>query len=250
MAAKTELFRRCKFKNCFLTPINQIKSCCGLVRIAPTIGSEKTDGGVTIVFNSCQSHGNSSVDILYFIFTSFWAYKIYYVYGFMLLVFIILMIVTVCVTIVCTYFLLNAEDYRWQWTSFLAAASTSAYVYVYAFLLFLLQNQVDFVRNSLYLSLVVFEIVFEKQTRFQLFKCGQISLNHKNYKPAVWTFRFSTNCTIFFAMDKMMYGLFQTAFYFGHMALFSGVLGIICGTVGYIGTSIFVRKIYSTVKID
>lgn len=49
----------------------------------------------------------------YFIFTSFWAYKIYYVYGFMLLVFVILMIVTVCVTIVCTYFLLNAEDYRW-----------------------------------------------------------------------------------------------------------------------------------------
>lgn len=68
----------------------------------------------------------------YFIFTSFWAYKIYYVYGFMLLVFLILMVVTVCVTIVCTYFLLNAEDYRWQWTSFLAAASTSAYVYLYS----------------------------------------------------------------------------------------------------------------------
>ena len=50
---------------------------------------------------------------MYFIFTSFWAYKIYYVYGFMLLVFVILAIVTVCVTIVCTYFLLNAEDYRW-----------------------------------------------------------------------------------------------------------------------------------------
>ena len=50
---------------------------------------------------------------MYFIFTSFWAYKIYYVYGFMLLVFLILAIVTVCVTIVCSYFLLNAEDYRW-----------------------------------------------------------------------------------------------------------------------------------------
>lgn len=47
-----------------------------------------------------------------------------------------------------------------------------------------------------------------------------------------------------------MYGLFQTTFYFGYMALFSGALGIICGTVGYIGTSIFVRKIYSNVKID
>merc|ERR1739838_1271959 len=46
---------------------------------------------------------------MYFIFTSFWAYKIYYVYGFMLLVFLILLTVTVCVTIVCTYFLLNAD---------------------------------------------------------------------------------------------------------------------------------------------
>nr|CAD7259028.1 unnamed protein product [Timema shepardi]CAD7570490.1 unnamed protein product [Timema californicum] len=43
-----------------------------------------------------------------------------------------------------------------------------------------------------------------------------------------------------------MYGLFQTAFYFGYMALFSLALGVMCGTVGYIGTSVFVRKIYST----
>ena len=49
----------------------------------------------------------------YFIFTSFWQYKIYYVFGFMLLVYIIMLVVTVCVTIVCTYFLLNSEDYRW-----------------------------------------------------------------------------------------------------------------------------------------
>ncbi|XP_039965762.1 transmembrane 9 superfamily member 3 [Bactrocera neohumeralis] len=125
---------------------------------------------------------------MYFIFTSFWAYKIYYVYGFMLLVFTILMIVTVCVTIVCTYFLLNAEDYRWQWTSFMSAASTSIYVYAYSF--------------------------------------------------------------YYFFFKTKMYGLFQTAFYFGYMALFSGALGIICGTVGYLGTSVFVRKIYSNVKID
>ncbi len=49
----------------------------------------------------------------YFIFTSFWAYKVYFVYGFTLLVIFILIAVTSCVTIVCTYFLLNAEDYRW-----------------------------------------------------------------------------------------------------------------------------------------
>ena len=83
---------------------------------------------------------------MYFIFTSFWAYKIYYVYGFMLLVFIILAIVTVCVTIVCTYFLLNAEDYRWyvQWLfkkgdilmCFLRIISSSLSIWLIGFLLF------------------------------------------------------------------------------------------------------------------
>ncbi|XP_031553580.1 transmembrane 9 superfamily member 3-like [Actinia tenebrosa] len=125
---------------------------------------------------------------MYFIFTSFWAYKIYYVFGFMFLVFLILLAVTVCVTIVCTYFLLNAEDYRWQWTAFLSSASTAGYVYMYSF--------------------------------------------------------------YYFFFKTKMYGLFQTTFYFGYMALFSIGLGIMCGTMGYAGASIFVRKIYSTVKID
>jgi len=125
---------------------------------------------------------------MYFIFTSFWAYKIYYVYGFMLLVFLILLTVTVCVTIVCTYFLLNAEDYRWQWTSFMAAGSTAGYVFFYSF--------------------------------------------------------------YYFFFKTKMYGLFQTTFYFGYMGVFSLSLGILCGTVGYAGTSVFVRKIYGTVKID
>ncbi|KAK2715841.1 hypothetical protein QYM36_010416 [Artemia franciscana] len=125
---------------------------------------------------------------MYFIFTSFWAYKVYYVFGFMLLVFLILAVVTICVTIVATYFLLNAEDYRWQWTSFLCSASTSVYVYLYA----------------------------------------------------LYYFFFKTK----------MYGLFQTMFYFSYMAVFSTCLGIMCGTLGYIGASVFVRKIYSTVKID
>eukprot|EP00955_Chlamydomonas_euryale_P021314 225443-Chlamydomonas_euryale.AAC.1 len=40
--------------------------------------------------------------------------QVYYVYGFMLLVVVILMTVTACVTIVGTYFLLNAENYHWQ----------------------------------------------------------------------------------------------------------------------------------------
>eukprot|EP00053_Salpingoeca_punica_P013638 m.123412 g.123412 ORF g.123412 m.123412 type:complete len:590 (+) comp16249_c0_seq1:245-2014(+) len=125
---------------------------------------------------------------MYFIFTSFWAYKIYFVYGFMLLVFFILASVTLCVTIVCTYFLLNAEDYRWHWTSFLTGASISIYVYMYS----------------------------------------------------IYYFFFKTK----------MFGAFQTTFYFGYMAMFAALLGILCGTFGYVGSSTFVHQIYRNVKID
>ncbi|KAI3436249.1 hypothetical protein D9Q98_002302 [Chlorella vulgaris] len=78
---------------------------------------------------------------MYFIFTSFWNYKVYYVYGFFLLVFLILLIVTVCVTIVGTYFLLNAENYHWHWTAFSAGASTSVYVMLYSLHYFLMKTK-------------------------------------------------------------------------------------------------------------
>mmetsp|Transcript_14620 Transcript_14620/g.22173 ORF Transcript_14620/g.22173 Transcript_14620/m.22173 type:complete len:586 (-) Transcript_14620:202-1959(-) len=125
---------------------------------------------------------------MYYAFTSFWNYKFYYVYGFLFLVYCILIIVTVCVTIVCTYFLLNAEDYRWQWTAFLAGGSTAGYVFLYA--------------------------------------------------------------VYFFFNKTHMYGLMQTAFYFGYTAIFCFGLFILTGTIAYIGTSLFVHKIYYYIKSD
>ncbi|KAL8234550.1 hypothetical protein R6Q59_020650 [Mikania micrantha] len=88
---------------------------------------------------------------MYFVFTSFWNYKVYYVYGFMLLVFLILIIVTVCVTIVGTYFLLNAENYHWQWTSFFSAASTAIYVYLYSVYYYYVKTKMSgFFQTSFY----------------------------------------------------------------------------------------------------
>ncbi|KAG0340888.1 hypothetical protein BG004_006232 [Podila humilis] len=69
---------------------------------------------------------------IYFLFTSFWSYKVYYVYGFGLLVFCIVMLVSASVTIVSTYFVINTEDYRWHWMSMATCGSTAAYVYMYA----------------------------------------------------------------------------------------------------------------------
>jgi transmembrane 9 superfamily protein 3 len=73
---------------------------------------------------------------MYFIFTSFWNYKFYYVYGFSLLVLAILIVVTVCVAIVSTYFLLNAEDYRWKWSAIMSGGSSAIYVFLYSIFYF------------------------------------------------------------------------------------------------------------------
>lgn len=69
---------------------------------------------------------------IYFIFTSFWHYKYYYVYGLMFVIFLILLLVTICVSIVSTYLLLNCEDYRWHWVSFLSGGSCAFYVYLFS----------------------------------------------------------------------------------------------------------------------
>jgi len=69
---------------------------------------------------------------MYFILSAVWSHnKIYYVYGFMLAILLLLCLVVVCVSITCTYVLLNAEDYRWQWQSFLCCSATSVYVFLY-----------------------------------------------------------------------------------------------------------------------
>jgi transmembrane 9 superfamily protein 3 len=130
----------------------------------------------------------------------------------MLLVFLILIIVTICVTVVGTYFLLNAENYHWQWTSFFSAASTAVYVYLY----------------SIY----------------------------------------------YYHMKTKMSGFFQTSFYFGYTLMFCLGLGTLCGkicarhiqnssvisidivwlfnpgAVGYLGSTLFVRRIYRNIKCD
>jgi transmembrane 9 superfamily protein 3 len=54
-----------------------------------------------ILFAGILPFGSIFIE-MYFIFTSFWTTKIYYVYGFMLLIFVLLLIVTSCVSLVAT----------------------------------------------------------------------------------------------------------------------------------------------------
>ena len=69
---------------------------------------------------------------LYFIMNSLWTSKIYYMFGFLFICYGLMIITSACTTILLVYFLLCAEDYRWQWRAFLGAGMTGGYVFLYA----------------------------------------------------------------------------------------------------------------------
>ncbi|KAL4269688.1 hypothetical protein GQ457_HM000770 [Hibiscus cannabinus] len=69
---------------------------------------------------------------LFFILTSIWLNQFYYIFGFLFLVFIILLITCAEITIVLCYFQLCSEDYLWWWRSYLTSGSSALYLFLYA----------------------------------------------------------------------------------------------------------------------
>ncbi len=54
----------------------------------------------------------------------------YYVFGFLLLVFVILAVTCAEITIVLCYFQLCAEDYHWWWRSFMTSGTYATHTLV------------------------------------------------------------------------------------------------------------------------
>jgi transmembrane 9 superfamily member 2/4 len=73
---------------------------------------------------------------LYFILASVWMDQYYYVFGFLLLVYFILIITCAEITVLFCYFQLCGENYHWWWRSFCTAGSTALYVFFYSFVYF------------------------------------------------------------------------------------------------------------------
>lgn len=74
---------------------------------------------------------------LYFILKSMWQDQYYYMYGFLFLVFCLLIVTCIEVTIVMIYFQLLNEDYRWQWKSFLVSSSSTWHIFAFSILQYL-----------------------------------------------------------------------------------------------------------------
>ncbi|XP_062087679.1 transmembrane 9 superfamily member 7 [Humulus lupulus] len=125
---------------------------------------------------------------LFFILTSIWLNQFYYIFGFLFIVFVILLITCAEITIVLCYFQLCSEDYHWWWRSYLTAGSSALYLFLYS------------------------------------------------------VFYFFTKLEI----TKFVSGVL----YFGYMIIVSYSFFVLTGTIGFYACFWFVRKIYSSVKID
>lgn len=124
---------------------------------------------------------------LYFVYTSLWYNKIFYMFGFLLFSFLLLTLTTCLVTVLITYHSLTLENWKWQWRSFIVGGvGCATYIFIHSILF----------------------------TKFQF--------------------------------D----GFITIVLYVGYSMLLSVLACIICGSIGFLSNMFFVRKIYSSIKVD
>eukprot|EP00976_Prorocentrum_cordatum_P007685 153275-Prorocentrum_minimum.AAC.2 len=125
---------------------------------------------------------------LFFILTSIWLHQFYYLFGFLAIVFAILMVTCAEITVVMCYFQLCSEDYHWWWRSFLTSGASSVYLFTYSLFYFFTKLEIT--------------------------------------KPV------------------------SGILYFAYMFIISLGFFLLTGTIGFYTCFMFVRTIYSAVKID
>ncbi|KAL6599129.1 hypothetical protein ACP70R_045993 [Stipagrostis hirtigluma subsp. patula] len=91
---------------------------------------------------------------LFFIMSSLWLGRVYYVFGFLLVVMALLVAVCAEVSVVLTYMGLCVEDWRWWWRAFFASGSVALYTLGYAvyYLVFDLHSLAGPVSAALYVG--------------------------------------------------------------------------------------------------
>eukprot|EP00992_Anisonema_acinus_P014398 TRINITY_DN9263_c0_g1_i2.p1 TRINITY_DN9263_c0_g1~~TRINITY_DN9263_c0_g1_i2.p1 ORF type:complete len:634 (+),score=110.57 TRINITY_DN9263_c0_g1_i2:46-1947(+) len=142
---------------------------------------------VTVLLAGVIPFGAAFIE-LFFILSSLWLNKFYYVFGFLALVLVILSITCAEISIVMTYFALCYEDYHWWWRSFFISGSSGVHLFLYSIFYFV------------------------------------TTLRITNFWSAL--------------------------LFFSWMLVLSYVFAVMTGTIGFLATFVFVRKIYSELKVD
>ncbi|XP_041357103.1 transmembrane 9 superfamily member 4-like [Gigantopelta aegis] len=97
---------------------------------------------------------------LFFIFTAIWENQFYYLFGFLFLVFIILVVSVSQIAIVMVYFQLCGEDYHWWWRSFMVSGGSALYIFAYSIFYFITKLEItEFIPSLLYLGYTMLIVI-------------------------------------------------------------------------------------------
>lgn len=124
---------------------------------------------------------------MYFIYTSLWFNRIFYMFGFLFFCFILMVMTTSLISVLMIYYLLCSENYKWHWKSVFIGGGCAVYVLLHSVFLIGGQHLGNFTSIVLYVG----------------------------------------------------YSMVISAFVF-----------ICCGSIGFLSSFVFIRRIYSQIKID
>ncbi|KAI3716136.1 hypothetical protein L6452_23257 [Arctium lappa] len=122
-------------------------------QIAREIPAQKYPSWLLVIGAGTLPFGTLFIE-LFFILSSIWLGRFYYVFGFLLVILLLLVVVCAEVSVVLTYMHLCVEDWQWWWKAFYASGSVSLYVFLYSmkYLVFDLKSLSSPVSAILYLG--------------------------------------------------------------------------------------------------
>jgi len=92
---------------------------------------------------------------LFFRLNSIWLHQFYCIFGFLFIVFVILMVTCAEITVILCYFELCSKDYNWWWRSYLTVGSSAFYLFLYAaFYFFTKLGMTKLVSRILYMPIM------------------------------------------------------------------------------------------------
>lgn len=140
----------------------------------------------SMIMSGLFPFGSIAVE-LYFIYSSLWFNRIYYMFGFLFFCFVLMIITTSLVSVLSIYYSLCGENYKWQWKSVFVGGGCAIYVFIHS---------------------------------------------------------------LFFIGEEAFSGFTSLVLFVGYSAIISFLIFLVCGSVGFVSNLLFVRKIYSQIKID
>ncbi|KAJ0242380.1 hypothetical protein HA466_0208550, partial [Hirschfeldia incana] len=111
--------------------------------------------GFSILIGGILPFGAVFIEI-FFILTSIWLNQFYYIFGFLFIVFLILIVICAEITVVLCYFQLCGEDYNWWWRAYLTSGSSSVYLFLYSIFYFFTKLEITkLVSGMLYFGYMI-----------------------------------------------------------------------------------------------